>query len=74
MELPNISNDKMIIFFLGVALILLIISNQPEYYMVIVAGLLGFAGVNKYNQNRIEGTIETSIRENLNNRDELDEK
>lgn len=66
MEIPNISNDKIIIFFLGVALILLILNHQPEYYNLIIAGLLGVAGVNKFNQNRIESTIQTSIKENLN--------
>lgn len=67
MDFPQISNDKLIIFFLGVALVLLIIYHQPEYYTMIVAGLLGVAGVNKFNQNRIENTIETTIKENLNN-------
>ena len=66
MEIQNISNDKIIIFFLGVALILLIIFKEPEYYGMILAGLLGALGLNRYNQSKLENTIQTSIQENLN--------
>lgn len=72
MNFPKITNDQLIILFLGISLLLLIINNKPEYYTMILTGLLGFAGVNKFNQNRIESTIESSIEKNLNNGEDMD--